>query len=152
MFHWVFWLSTSLLNLIKNKNHCLFQRRHCFFQHSTNSTYLCLSARQVYVLWAQSAVSWLGWICSIRSSNRQKGWRALWAGPSTSHSSPSLCKWWQLLCSCGQPGVTARTTPAWLLTGWHRRDELIYQHPTGYNLSSYVMRGYELSINQPFSK
>lgn len=67
------------------------------------------SIHQVCALWELSAVSWPGWICFPPS---QKGWRAHWAGPSTSLSSPSLCRWWQLLCSYGRPGVTAKTTPA----------------------------------------
>lgn len=85
---------------------------------------------QVFALWELSAVSWRGWICSTTSmQNHQAGWRARWAGPSTSPSSPSLCRWWQLPCSCGQPGVTARTTPGWWLTGSRkRRSGALLQH------------------------
>lgn len=82
---------------------------------------LVLLSAQVSALWAPCAVSWPGWTCSTRT-RCPRGSKVHWGGPSTLPSYPPRCRWWQLLYSFGQLGVTARATPGWLRTEWHERD------------------------------
>lgn len=50
------------------------------------------NSSQVCAHWERSAASWPAWICSTSPSLGRRGWRSPWAGPSTSPSSPSLCR------------------------------------------------------------